>query len=506
MLACGVAGLRGAGRGEPGIDGLDAVARALGMTLRVSRVLISVFDERGQRLVGSSGLPDDRVGPMAVREVSPLARHVSMSARPVILQDARRRKGAGGAGLAALGVVAYAGMPVMAGDVAVGVVAAIDANVRAWSERDIEVLRTFADVTASILVRETKQHDPEPLEMALARERALTALLLRVAVAPTLAESLETLAQHTRWPCAELVSIDGGQLRILASFTTDRRLLEFSADAMWSADDDMLVRGALVSGHGTWVSDLPNQSGFVRARRAGEAGLKTGFAVVVPGHSTVLQLFTADPTPPREELSRLARGVAALLGPALVRIAPAGVPDRRTGELEVLALHDELTGLLNRRGFYAVANGQLAIARRKHLDGVVLFVDVDGLKVRNDRDGHAAGDELLRAAAGVLRSTFRESDTIGRVGGDEFVVFSIDAVERDIEKVVSRLSEELGRFNQARDTKARLSWSVGFNAFEAESSTSLDTLVVEADRRMYVAKRRQRAAPVRQPFPGSPDG
>jgi len=197
--------------------------------------------------------------------------------------------------------------------------------------------------------------------------------------------------------------------------------------------------------------------------------------------------------------------VAALLGPALARIAPAGVPDRRTGELELLALHDELTGLLNRRGFYAVANGQLAIARRKHLPGVVLFVDVDGLKERNDRDGHAAGDELLRGAAGVLRATFRDADTIGRVGGDEFVVFSVDALGRDIEKVLARLTEELGRFNQARREASRLSWSVGFNPFEAESTTSLDTLIVEADRRMYVAKRRQHDAHPRQPLPGSLD-
>jgi diguanylate cyclase (GGDEF)-like protein len=169
---------------------------------------------------------------------------------------------------------------------------------------------------------------------------------------------------------------------------------------------------------------------------------------------------------------------------------------RRTAELEVLSLHDELTGLLNRRGFHAVAEGQLALARRKDLPGLVLFLDLDGLKTTNDHAGHAAGDLLLCDAARALRTTFRGADTIGRLGGDEFVVFSVASSEPDLAVIIMRLAEEVRKINAGRASALPLVWSIGFLTFDAANGSTLSVMLAEADRRMYEAKQRSRTQPL----------
>jgi len=465
---------------------LDALAAVLGTALSVPLALISVVGPRGQDILGAHGLPVAFGRVRAPEELIPLCRQVVLSAKPVIVHDVRRRVGAGSRVLATLGVVGYAGVPILVRGVAVGVIAAADRVVRAWSERDIDLLRELAEVAAASFDRDTR------LDVALARERSLTALLVRAATATSAIDVLDELARHTGWPCADIVTIEDGQLRVVAWHASDRRHDHFFRAGSWPVDGNRFVREALVSGEATWLSDLRGQERFVSAERIAAVDLATGFALAMPGYSAVLELFTSEATVHRAEVARVASAIVPLLGPMLVRLTPDRDADRRTGELELLALHDELTGLLNRRGFYAVAGGQLAIARRKRLPGLVLFVDVDGLKELNDRDGHSAGDTLLRRAAAVLRATFRDSDSIGRVGGDEFVVFSVDATEQDVEAVTSRLAMELERLNTLHEPAPGLYWSVGFVAFEGAATDSLDALVVEADRRMYETKRRTR--------------
>ena len=89
-------------------------------------------------------------------------------------------------------------------------------------------------------------------------------------------------------------------------------------------------------------------------------------------------------------------------------------------EMEQLALTDELTGLRNRRGFLVLADQALRMSRRTRAKCALVFIDLDGLKRMNDTRGHAAGDALIADAAGVIGRVFRESDVVGRVGGDEF--------------------------------------------------------------------------------------
>src|SRR5207245_195870 len=98
--------------------------------------------------------------------------------------------------------------------------------------------------------------------------------------------------------------------------------------------------------------------------------------------------------------------------------------DRKRAEqqIEYQAYHDSLTGLANRRLFQEHLTLAIALAQRKHRPVAVLFLDLDHFKVINDSLGHTLGDTLLREIATRLRTSVREGDVVGRVGGDEFTV------------------------------------------------------------------------------------
>jgi diguanylate cyclase (GGDEF)-like protein len=170
-----------------------------------------------------------------------------------------------------------------------------------------------------------------------------------------------------------------------------------------------------------------------------------------------------------------------------VEVAERAVHERhRTAELEDNAHHDELTGLLNRRGFFARGEMELERARAHCLAASIVFADIDNLKQTNDDLGHAVGDELLRVAASVLRRSLRDTDTVARLGGDEFA--AIVVADPAASTIAKRLSFELESVNSARASGNQLAWSVGLVALDLDAATSLSALLVEADQRMYVTK------------------
>jgi len=160
-------------------------------------------------------------------------------------------------------------------------------------------------------------------------------------------------------------------------------------------------------------------------------------------------------------------------------------------EMEQLALTDELTGLRNRRGFLVLADQALRMARRTRSKCALVFVDLDGLKRVNDTRGHAAGDALIADAARVLGSVFRESDVVGRVGGDEFAVFALLDEHDGASAVSGRLQAEIDRFNAQIVPTLRVAMSVGIEEINCAADTPLDVLLSRADRAMYERKRRR---------------
>ena len=162
---------------------------------------------------------------------------------------------------------------------------------------------------------------------------------------------------------------------------------------------------------------------------------------------------------------------------------------RVMGEVRSLSLVDELTGLYNRRGFLTLGEQQMKVAARLNKGVVLLFLDLDKMKEINDKLGHQQGDAALIEVANVLKSTFRESDVIARVGGDEFVVLAVKSREDNIEVLVARLQDKLNASNADGDGGYKLSVSVGMAGCEAGCSpSSIDELLSRADKLMYEQK------------------
>ncbi|KAB2889585.1 MAG: GAF domain-containing protein, partial [Kofleriaceae bacterium] len=164
------------GDDERGHPELDALARALATSILVRTVTISAVDAAGQHFIGAHGIPTALMRWRTSIDVSPLCRHVIAAARPVIVYDARRRAGRGNTSLASLGVVGYAGVPVIVHEMPVAALAAIEPALRAWSARDLEILRVFADVAAAIL-RPASRKLPVPFEAARDRRTGELELL-----------------------------------------------------------------------------------------------------------------------------------------------------------------------------------------------------------------------------------------------------------------------------------------------------------------------------------------
>jgi diguanylate cyclase (GGDEF)-like protein len=170
----------------------------------------------------------------------------------------------------------------------------------------------------------------------------------------------------------------------------------------------------------------------------------------------------------------------------------------KTNDLEdairELSLRDELTKLYNRRGFYILATQALRLAQRAGESFFVLFIDVDGLKKTNDELGHEVGSELLRSMASLIENTFRETDVIGRIGGDEFVIAGrVEAHNAD--NPVRRLQEAANRDNSIPGRPFSLSFSLGYVLSDGTQSDSLEQLLQKADAIMYEAKRSKQRRP-----------
>ena len=169
------------------------------------------------------------------------------------------------------------------------------------------------------------------------------------------------------------------------------------------------------------------------------------------------------------------------------------------GFLRDLTDRDELTGLLNRRGFFAMVGETRRRARRQAAQILVMYLDVDGLKRVNDEMGHAAGDAVLVATGEALRLAFREEDVLARLGGDEFVALAVlgrCADERlDLQAIESRFEGAVQAKRAELGEDYAFAVSFGSLVVTGEELGEIDELLARTDRRMYRAKRsRWRAA------------
>ena len=162
-------------------------------------------------------------------------------------------------------------------------------------------------------------------------------------------------------------------------------------------------------------------------------------------------------------------------------------------ELEARAEIDPLTDILNRRGFERELKRSLAHAKRYGTSAALIYLDLDGFKAVNDRNGHAAGDAVLKAVASVLARHVRASDVVGRLGGDEFAVLLWHLTEADAQGKAQLLESAIARTTA---THAGATLSVGASA-GAVLLLPLDQpadVIERADRAMYARKADRRSA------------
>ena len=163
--------------------------------------------------------------------------------------------------------------------------------------------------------------------------------------------------------------------------------------------------------------------------------------------------------------------------------------------LQTMALKDALTGLYNRRGFLTLAEEHMKLARRTGEGFALAFIDLDGMKRINDELGHECGDEAIMATADIMRSTFRASDISARLGGDEFIVLVRGASPVVAGRIKKRLQHAAALYN-CRPGVVPVAFSVGFAHHDARASgpVTIDRLMKEADRAMYVEKQTRRGS------------
>jgi diguanylate cyclase (GGDEF)-like protein len=185
----------------------------------------------------------------------------------------------------------------------------------------------------------------------------------------------------------------------------------------------------------------------------------------------VLKVYSESQSAFRPEHVRVLTLLADMIASALVRAA-------LLEKLERLALTDELTGLPNRRNWYEQLEHALLRARRSRAPLSVIVLDLNGFKQVNDRRGHAAGDRLLRSASACWSTALRESDVLGRIGGDEFAVVLEQTDPETAAVVAERLGESL--------TASEVTVATGIATWESPEDAA--SLLSRADAAMYSRK------------------
>ena len=170
---------------------------------------------------------------------------------------------------------------------------------------------------------------------------------------------------------------------------------------------------------------------------------------------------------------------------------------RLISALRSLSLIDDLTGLYNRRGFTDLGEQYLKLSRRAARGIALVYVDLDRFKTINDTLGHHVGDRALLKLSDILKASFRRSDIIARMGGDEFAVLAVEATGDGASVLLQRLRERIEDFNQSHREPYQLMVSIGMARHDGDDRVRLEDLLAQADAAMYEEKRGKRRAALR---------
>lgn len=177
---------------------------------------------------------------------------------------------------------------------------------------------------------------------------------------------------------------------------------------------------------------------------------------------------------------------------AMANQAAAAIANAQlVSDVQHRAITDDLTQLLNRRGFFTIGNRELARARRQHEGFAILMLDIDYFKQVNDRYGHACGDEVLREVAQRCRKNTREVDVLGRYGGEEFVIVLANVSYEPARIVAERLRAYIAA-TPVGTANGPIPVTISIGVALLDDATTLEALVQRADGALYNAKRNGR--------------
>jgi len=344
--------------------------------------------------------------------------------------------------------------------------------------------------------------------MSIALECKLrSAFAFPVIVGGEVAAFIEFFAEEAREPDAlllEAVTSVGAQLARLIERTNAERIRAQLAAIVENSDDAILSRN-LERTILTWNAAAGRLFGW-----SAEEAIGNSISIIVPperlGENARYRemVHRGEPVPmyDTERLTKDGRRIPVSMSQSPIKDADGritgvslifrDITERKEAEEKIrhLAHYDGLTGLPNRELFYDRLGQTIAYARRDQHAVGLLYLDLDGFKAVNDAFGHDAGDDLLKAIAERMRWCLRESDTIARVGGDEFVVILPKDPRREdcvvvAEKLLEVFSTPFLLDRAQREAVVRA--SIGVAAFPSDAEDT-ETLIKAADSAMYYAK------------------
>lgn len=170
----------------------------------------------------------------------------------------------------------------------------------------------------------------------------------------------------------------------------------------------------------------------------------------------------------------------------------AGVVERELNIIE-LAMYDDLTMLLNRRGFIDRTTESLKLCKRYNVSTSLIYIDLDNFKEINDNLGHREGDKALKIFANTIRESFRDTDICARIGGDEFVLLLHNTNKNSCETIIKSFQITLKKNYYKENTSFELEFSYGVLEIGADTVANIETLLHQSDINMYKHKVSKRA-------------
>lgn len=169
-------------------------------------------------------------------------------------------------------------------------------------------------------------------------------------------------------------------------------------------------------------------------------------------------------------------------------------------QLSKISTIDELTGLKNRRGFLTETQAVISSSINQGQRAILLFADMDNLKIVNDKFGHEDGDFALRTIATALKTSLRNDDIIGRIGGDEFVAFALLSSQQSADTISNRIHKKLEIMNKNSDKPYYIEASIGIVDFVCDADADIQKLIKKADDALYENKSHKRVSVLKEGF------